>query len=77
MTTFNVQGNNTEAIKSLQGEALKNNPDSFGVQVSFPHIMEVLRRNTEGASIKSIYVELLQGQLLQTVMLEHEIVNFV
>ena len=60
---FNVQGNNAKAIKAFQAEPVKTDPDSFGVQVSFQDIMGILdRRNTiVNASIKAIYVELLQG----------------
>lgn len=60
-----MQGKNEKAIKALQAEPVKTNPDSFGVQVSFQAIMDVLdQRNTTvmvDTSIKAIYVELLQG----------------
>ena len=62
---FNVQGNNAKAIKALQADPVKSDPDSFGVQVSFQDIKHALdqRNTTVDASIKAIYVELLQGQL--------------
>ena len=62
---FNVQGNNDKAIKALQAEPVKTDPDSFGIQVSFQDIMDALdeKNSIVDASIKAIYVELLQGEL--------------
>ena len=62
---FNVQGNNDKAIKALQAEPVKTDPNSFGIQVSFQDIMDALnQKNTiVDAGIKAIYVELLQGKL--------------
>jgi hypothetical protein len=61
---FNVQGNNNKAIKALQAEPVKSDPDSFGIQVSFQDIMDALDQGNTivDASIKAIYVELLQGE---------------
>ena len=66
------QGNNAKAIKALQAEAVKSDPDSFGVQISFGttdaqdnSIMGILhhKKSTVDASIKAVCVELLQGLL--------------
>ena len=77
---FNVQGNNDKAIKALQAEPVKTDPNSFGIQVSFQDIMGALnQKNTiVDAGIKAIYVELLQGKLkcfslcILVVILENE-----
>ena len=39
-------------------------PRSFGVQITFEHIKEVLEDSTCDAIIKALYVELLQGWTL-------------
>ena len=57
------QGNNKRAIQALQAPSVKSNPHSFGIQVSFEDVLHVLNSNDADASIKAIYVELLQGQL--------------
>ena len=63
LMTLIIQGNNTKAIEALLAPAEKGNKSSFGVQVTFDDVMNVLDDDGKDASIKAIYVELLQGKM--------------